>query len=282
MKLIKAAKKMYAHTQEKRTLGKKTGFIPTMGALHDGHISLIKQAQKETDYVVVSIFINPTQFNNASDFEKYPNQIEEDIKLLKFNGVDCVFLPNTEEMYKQETPLKFDFGYLEKIMEGAFRPGHFHGVATIVSKLFNVISPDKAYFGQKDIQQVAIIKALTTALSFQIDLIIVPTLRESSGLAMSSRNQRLSHSGLIKAAALYQSLTNIEKQLQEGVTFKIIQEQEITKLEKNHGFSVEYLELTEAENLRESTTIKPGKYAICIAAYLQDVRLIDNLVFISE
>lgn len=282
MKIIRSAKEVVEYLQKTRASKQLIGFVPTMGALHDGHLALVKRAKQETDFVVVSVFVNPTQFNNASDFEKYPNQIEKDIDLLSAAGVDFVFLPSVDQLYPQKSLLKFDFGYLEHIMEGKFRPGHFNGVATVVSKFFNLVSPDKAYFGQKDIQQVAVIKAMVVALSFQVELVVVPTLREESGLAMSSRNQRLTSDQFDQASVIYKVLTRLKNQLLEGGDFNSLQQKESCELEQKGGFKVEYLELVDASTLENVAVVESGEYAICVAAYLGDVRLIDNLVFIAE
>ena len=282
MKLIRNTKEMCAHMQEVRLLRKEIGFVPTIGALHQGHLSLVKEAQSDTDYLVVSIFVNPTQFNSTSDFTNYPDEIDQDLELLNEQGVDCVFLPNSNDLYANKSPLKFDFGFLEKEMEGKFRPGHFNGVATVVAKFFHVVHPHKSYFGQKDIQQVAVIRALVDALSFQTEVVVVPTLRERSGLAMSSRNQRLTDSEIIIAAEIYKTLTFIKKELVKGRGVLELRQREITRLEQNYGFRVEYLELTKASNLENVSIVGKGEYAICLAAYLGDVRLIDNLVFVSR
>lgn len=282
MKIIRSAKEVVEYLQKIRASKQLIGFVPTMGALHDGHLALVKRAKQETDFVVVSVFVNPTQFNNASDFEKYPNQIDKDLDLLSAAGVDCVFVPTVDQLYPQKSLLKFDFGYLEHIMEGKFRPGHFNGVATVVAKFFNFVSPDKAYFGQKDIQQVAVIKAMVVALSFQLELVVVPTLREESGLAMSSRNQRLTSAQFDQASVIYKALTRLKNQLLEGGDFNSLQQKESCELEQKGGFKVEYLELVDASTLENVVVVESGEYAICIAAYLGDVRLIDNLVFIAE
>lgn len=282
MKIIRSAKEVVEYLQKIRASKQLIGFVPTMGALHDGHLALVKRAKQETDFVVVSVFVNPTQFNNASDFEKYPNQIDKDLDLLSAAGVDCVFVPTVDQLYPQKSLLKFDFGYLEHIMEGKFRPGHFNGVATVVSKFFNFVSPDKAYFGQKDIQQVAVIKAMVVALSFQLELVVVPTLREESGLAMSSRNQRLTSAQFDQASVIYKALTRLKNQLLEGGDFNSLQQKESCELEQKGGFKVEYLELVDASTLENVAVVESGEYAICVAAYLGDVRLIDNLVFIAE
>lgn len=282
MKIIRSAKEVVEYLQKIRASKQFIGFVPTMGALHDGHLALVKRAKQETDFVVVSVFVNPTQFNNASDFEKYPDQIDKDLDLLSAAGVDCAFVPTVDQLYPQKSLLKFDFGYLEHIMEGKFRPGHFNGVATVVSKFFNFVSPDKAYFGQKDIQQVAVIKAMVVALSFQLELVVVPTLREESGLAMSSRNQRLTSAQFDQASVIYKVLTRLKNQLLEGGDFNSLQQKESCELEQKGGFKVEYLELVDASTLENVVVVESGEYAICIAAYLGDVRLIDNLVFIAE
>lgn len=282
MKIIRSAKEVVEYLQKIRASKQLIGFVPTMGALHDGHLALVKRAKQETDFVVVSVFVNPTQFNNASDFGKYPNQIDKDLDLLSAAGVDCVFVPTVDQLYPQKSLLKFDFGYLEHIMEGKFRPGHFNGVATVVSKFFNFVSPDKAYFGQKDIQQVAVIKAMVVALSFQVELVVVPTLREESGLAMSSRNQRLTSAQFDQASVIYKALTRLKNQLLEGGDFNSLQQKESCELEQKGGFKVEYLELVDASTLENVAVVESGEYAICVAAYLGDVRLIDNLVFIAE
>ena len=281
MKVFKTIKEITHYLQNIRSKELSIGFVPTMGALHKGHLSLVNEAKKNTNIVVVSVFVNPTQFNNSEDFDKYPNQIKQDLELLQKENVDCVFLPTADELYAKEALVKIDFGYLEHIMEGEFRSGHFNGVATVVSKFFNIINPDKAFFGQKDIQQVAVIKALIDALSFQIELVVVPTLREKSGLAMSSRNQRLSQEEKTKASEIYKTLYTIQESLLKGGSFKEIQQEEIAQLETNYGFRVEYLELAKASNLEITATIDSERYAICIATYLGDVRLIDNLIFVA-
>ncbi len=282
MRVFSSIQEVVNYLKGIRSAEKTIGFVPTMGALHEGHLALVAEAKKATDVVVVSVFVNPTQFNNEEDFDKYPNQVEQDLVLLENEKVDCVFLPSREQLYPKKGVVKFDFGYLEHIMEGEFRPGHFNGVATIVSKLFHIINPTKAFFGQKDIQQVAVIKALIEALSFQIELVVVPTLREKSGLAMSSRNQRLSEQEKKTATEIYKTLHSLQINLLEGKSFNEIQKKEIVRLESQHGFRVEYLELVKASTLQKVNTISKERYAICIATYLGEVRLIDNLLFITS
>jgi pantoate--beta-alanine ligase len=279
MQLIHSTREISEYLHGIRSTNQIIGFVPTMGALHKGHLALVNKAKEDNDFVVVSVFVNPTQFNNSSDFDNYPNQLELDITLLEQAGVDCVFLPNVDELYPYQSVLKFDFGYLEHVMEGEFRPGHFNGVATVVSKFFNIITPHKAYFGQKDIQQVAVIKMLVLGLSFQLDIVVVPTLREMCGLAMSSRNQRLTDEEKVKARAIYQALGRSRDEFLSGKSFVLVQQDGIRSLE-SQGFKVEYLELTKSSTLEKVTGLSTGEYAICLAAYLGDVRLIDNLLFI--
>lgn len=262
-------------------IGNKTlGFVPTMGALHTGHIALIERAKAENDLVACSIFVNPTQFNNPEDLKKYPRTLEADLAMLQAAGCDYVFAPSAADMYPSLPSLKFDFGNLEKILEGEFRPGHFNGVGIVVSKLFHIIKPNKAYFGQKDIQQVAVINSLINDLSFDIELVVCDTVREYSGLAKSSRNRRLSAAGSEKAANIYKSLNLGKNLLQEGKSISETK-QAITKFYSELlDFRLEYYEIVSFENLENLNIYdKSKKSAIVIAAFLEEVRLIDNIVF---
>src|SRR6056297_1697465 len=195
-----------------RNKGNTVGFVPTMGALHEGHISLINCSVEQNNITVVSIFVNPTQFNQRADYEKYPRDLSKDLDRLEKIGVDIVFTPTEKEMYPEEDNRKFDFGHLDKVLEGAHRPGHFNGVAQIVSKLFETIIPDRAYFGEKDFQQLVIIKKLTEKLKMDIEIVACPIKREESGLAMSSRNERLSKEQHENAALISKVLfSSLEK-----------------------------------------------------------------------
>lgn len=255
----------------------KIGFVPTMGALHSGHLSLVKEAQKSNDIVVVSIFVNPIQFNNPEDFEKYPQTLEADIEKLKAINTDVLFAPYALEMYPLKTSLKFDFGHLENVLEGKFRPGHFSGVAIVVTKLFNIVKPNTVYFGQKDYQQCAVIKTLINDLSFNIEMTTVPTIRESSGLAMSSRNMRLTATGLETASNIYKTLSLGKKIIKNNLSVTD------AKIEMNKFMSqfpdieIEYLEVCNAINL-ESVEKFDSNIVICFAGYLEGVRLIDNII----
>ena len=186
---IQAAKKFIS---EEKKVGKTVGFVPTMGALHDGHLQLMRRAKKENGLLAVSIFVNPIQFNNPEDLKKYPRDLEKDKLLLESVGCDVLFAPTAEEMYPEPATTKYNFGKLETVMEGAFRPGHFNGVAVVVKKLFEIITPDKAYFGEKDFQQLAIIQELVRMEKLSVQIVPCPIVREKDGLAMSSRNERLS------------------------------------------------------------------------------------------
>lgn len=261
---------------------KSVGFVPTMGALHDGHISLVARALLENDQVIVSIFVNPTQFNNPTDLEKYPRTEETDVALLKKNGCTAVFIPNVETMYPATSEVQITFGYLEKIMEGAFRPGHFQGVGLIVAKLFNRVLPTRAYFGQKDLQQAAVIHRLIEDLSFPVELIVCPTIREVSGLAMSSRNQRLTVEGKQKAAQIFALISGLASDYSSGYSWDVcLEKAQKAYLTHVPELTIEYIELVEYPSLCkiEEEFSKSKKYAICFAGYIEEIRLIDNIVF---
>ena len=256
---------------------KSIGLIPTMGALHDGHISLVEKSNEINDISVCSIFINPTQFNKIEDFDNYPSTIKNDIKVLKESDCDIIFLPSINEVYSEKSVLKFDFGTLENGMEGTNRPGHFNGVGLVVSKLFNIIEPNSAFFGQKDFQQLAVIKQLVIDLSFDIDIHSCETYREESGLAMSSRNKRLNEEELKEAAKIHQSLKLAEK-LIKGKE-KIDVKNEIVKFFDHTSISLEYFEIADKKTLQPINDYSnPEQIVICIAAFLGNVRLIDNII----
>lgn len=260
--------------------GKTIGFVPTMGALHAGHISLVKKAKHENDLAVCSIFVNPTQFNNPEDLKKYPRTLEKDCEMLEVAGCDVVFAPSAEEMYPSLPQLRMDFGSLETVMEGKFRPGHFNGVGIVVSKLFNVVKPEKAYFGLKDLQQVAVIRRMVQDLSFDLEIIPCPTMREADGLAMSSRNTRLSAEARTLAPQIYKALNLAKQTLQEGASAEAAQAVVKQHLEAYPAFELEYFEVADFDSLESiEAKIADGKTALCIAAFLDGVRLIDNIVF---
>ena len=258
----------------------KIGLVPTMGALHEGHITLIEKAKQENDVVVSSVFVNPAQFNNPDDLARYPRTLEEDTQKLEAAGCDIVFAPSVAEMYPEPVALRLNFGELETVMEGAFRPGHFNGVGIVVAKLFNIVQPDRAYFGQKDLQQVAVIRRLIRDLSFPVELIRCPTVREADGLAMSSRNRNLTPDEREQATTLFQALTLGRELLAEGYDVERTKVAVADFINDRPYFRLEYVEIVNADTLQiASEVLAPGQTAICLAAHLGKVRLIDNLVF---
>jgi pantoate--beta-alanine ligase len=261
-----------------RNNNKTIGLVPTMGALHQGHLELVKNAKQYSDIVVVSIFINPTQFNNQEDFEKYPKTLDKDLELLDKSAVDFLFLPDTMEIYPSKPMLSIDFGHLDKILEGSFRPGHFNGVGIVVSKLLNIVKPHQAYFGQKDLQQVAIIKRLVEDLSFDVKVNIVPTVREEDGVALSSRNLRLDPDSRLAARIISKTLFFAKAELLEGRPWLSIRKMINEIFDSQHIASLEYFELVTSDTFHVLEDIGQEKnVSICAAAYFGDVRLIDNI-----
>ena len=217
MDIFSHIESLRAFLKKNKSLYKSVGFVPTMGALHNGHLALIKQSRKENDITVCSIFVNPAQFNNADDLAKYPRTLEQDMAMLQSASCDVLFCPSGEEMYPDKSIIKFDFGNLEQVLEGEFRPGHFSGVALVVSKLLNIVLPNMAYFGQKDFQQYKIVECLVKELKFDVQLRCVPIQRESDGLAMSSRNARLNERQRKDAVVFYEGLQLAKRKIKEGV-----------------------------------------------------------------
>lgn len=256
--------------------GKSIGFVPTMGALHAGHISLIEKAKVENDIVVCSIFVNPTQFNDPNDLIKYPRTPEQDKHLLLNAGCDILFSPAVDEMYPEKDSRMFDFGELDKVMEGAHRPGHFNGVAQIVSKLFDAVKPDRAYFGKKDFQQLAIIKYITRQLNLPVQIIPCETMREKDGLAMSSRNVRLNEQERLQALQLSKVLFFVKENAAQ-LSVKELKEKANEMLSTFDLIKREYFEIADADTLQTVDRIVPGKTVACIAAFVGNVRLIDNI-----
>lgn len=279
MNTFKKIEELRAELLNHRLKNKKIGLVPTMGALHQGHISLVEMAKEKSDLVAVSIFVNPTQFNNPEDLEKYPRNIERDLTLLRKAGCDIVFTPEVAEMYPYPHDLRINFGMLEDSLEGKFRPKHFSGVGQIVSKLFNIFQPHQAFFGQKDLQQFFVIKKLITQLSFPIELHMVPTKREDNGLAMSSRNERLSQEDKQEAGLIYKTLKESADAITNGTSIPDVIERANELFKKNQRLTLEYFEVVETENFTEISTVSdPKKTALCIAAEIGKVRLIDNLL----
>lgn len=279
MQILTTAAGLQAYTEQVRQAGQRLGLVPTMGALHAGHIQLVQAARAECNEVIATIFVNPTQFNNADDFRLYPRVPEADAALLAPAGCTALFVPSVEEMYPRPTVLRFNFGALEQVMEGAHRPGHFNGVATVVSKLFHLARPHRAYFGQKDWQQVAVVRQLAADLSFDLEIVACPTIREADGLAMSSRNRRLDAPARALAPLLYQVLSAAAAQVQQGVAPAQVQAAALATLAREPTITPEYVEIADAQTLQSLARYVPGRAVVlCLAAHLGGVRLIDNIV----
>lgn len=261
---------------------KIVGFVPTMGALHEGHIDLVKASKRLCDITVVSIFVNPTQFNNIEDFDRYPNTLSADLDKLLDNKVDYVFVPTKETIYPDFIKSNLDFGDLERVLEGKFRPGHFKGVGIVVSKLFNIIKPHIAFFGQKDLQQVAVIRQLVADFSYDLSLEIVPTKREKDGLAMSSRNIRLSPIERQASLLIHKSMQQAKSELIEGKDWLTVKENIRQNFDLEPLAKLEYFELVHPEKFEIYSNFEANRKAsICTASYIGDVRLIDNLPIIN-
>lgn len=277
MQVLHTKKEIQDFSQLHRQEGKSIGFVPTMGALHAGHIQLVKQSVSENQITVSSIFVNPIQFNNPSDLEKYPRTLDADLEMLKSAGCDAVFVPTVEEMYPEPDNSEFDFGNLDKVMEGKFRPGHFRGVGVVVKKFFEFVLPHKAYFGEKDFQQLAVIKHMVNSLSIPVEIIPCATVREADGLAMSSRNTRLTKEERAIAPEIYFALQKAKENYSwfspDGLGKMLIGE-----LEQNPLFRVEYAEIADADSLMPFADWDDTEHAvICVAVFLGEVRLIDNI-----
>jgi pantoate--beta-alanine ligase len=281
LKIVAKIEELQLFLTEKRAEGKKIGFVPTMGALHLGHISLIKESKKTTDLTVCSIFVNPTQFNDKNDLERYPRMPKQDSELLEEAGCDVLFLPEVNEIYPQKDTRIFNFGYLDTVLEAAFRPGHYNGVAQVVSRLFEIIMPSKAFFGIKDYQQVMVVKALVKQLNLPIEIIASPILRDEDGLAMSSRNLLLKEKERIAATLLYALLQKCKLLKSEGKSISEIKDFVKSELIKNSIYKLDYISICEAGNLAEATEFKDKvSYVALIACYVGKIRLIDNLLLI--
>jgi len=278
MIIFKQATDLRRYLARQRSMQGKIGFVPTMGALHEGHITLIREARRQTDFVVCSIFVNPTQFNDPNDYKKYPNTLDKDIYQLEQAGTQALFLPSVDEMYPDglQDLEHYGLGYLETVLEGAFRPGHFQGVCQVMSRLLNMVQPDQLFMGQKDYQQCMVVKWLIGYLKLDTVLVPCPTIRETDGLAMSSRNMRLPAEDRQQATAIYQALIFIKKQLKQGVSWFVIKEK-AEKMLTEAGFRIDYVELADAKTLEPVTDNAAPRVAL-IAAFLHDVRLIDNML----
>ena len=278
MEVIKKINEMRTRVLSVKDRKRSIGLVPTMGALHDGHISLIRSAKKENDEIVVSIYLNPTQFDNNDDFDKYPRQLNEDIEIIRKENADVVFTPCTEEMYPDGFCTHVTQDKLTDALCGGVRPGHFSGVTTIVTKLFNIIEPDRAYFGQKDYQQSAIIKRLVADMNMDIDIRVCSIVREEDGLALSSRNGRLSpeerqdalciHGSLLKAREMFASNIRDAKEIIEKMT---------SVIKKTEQIKIDYISIVNTDTLEELSLIN-GKALAAVAVWIGNTRLIDNTI----
>ncbi len=282
MYLLKKVQDLQDYLQEVRGSGKKIGFAPTMGALHQGHLSLIRRSADENECTVCSIYVNPTQFNDTSDLAKYPRTAANDISLLTSGGNDVLFMPPDSEVYPAglDTKIELSFGSLAKVMEGAHRPGHFEGMAQVVKRLLDIVGPDRLYMGQKDFQQLSIVRNMLDQLGMDIELVMCPIIRESDGLAMSSRNVRLTPDNRSRATLLYQTLSSIlqsaETQSLEEISQRAMQTLSIP------DFRPEYFEIVDGRSLQTLKQLEDTDFAVaCTAVWVGDVRLIDNMILKS-
>ncbi len=286
MKVFRDKKSVSQYVSEQKRLGKSVGLVPTMGALHSGHLSLLQECQVENDISICSIYVNPTQFDNKNDLVNYPRTWDADMALLIDQQCDAVFAPTDSEMYPngfKDISVSMSFGSLEKVMEGKHRSGHFSGVGLVVSKLFHIIQPEKAYFGQKDLQQFAIINKMVADLSFGIELKRCEIVRENDGLAMSSRNVRLSERERYIAPTLQKALKSVKVDLQNGKSISEAKDKAIADICKHKDFKIEYLEVVDVHNLQPiQSYVRSSPVAVCVAAHLGNVRLIDNLIIENE
>jgi len=259
--------------------GKSIGFVPTMGALHDGHLSLTAESVKENDITIVSVFVNPTQFNNLNDLKTYPRCIEQDLEKLSKYNPDLIFIPEVEEMYPEPDTRVFDFGHLDNVMEGKNRPGHFNGVAQVVSKLFDIVTPHNAYFGQKDFQQVAVIKQMVKDLKLNVNVVPCPIIREEDGLAMSSRNLLLTEVQRKNASKISETLFKACN-LAADLSVNELKAWVVDEINKNPYLSVEYFEIVDDTYLQPINSWEENKVKVgCITVQVGKIRLIDNITF---
>ena len=279
MKIVKGINELKGYLVDSKRNGKRIGLVPTMGALHKGHLSLVERCVRENDICVVSVFVNPTQFNDKHDLETYPRTLEADCALLESAGCDFVFAPSVEEMYPEPDTRTFDFGTVMQVMEGAKRPGHFNGVAQVVSKLFYIVEPDNAYFGEKDFQQIAVIRAMVKQLQIPVQINACPIVREADGLALSSRNTRLTPALRQKAPLIARTLQESKALAATKSVREVIDYVENT-LNADPDLEVEYYEIVDGDSLVSIQDWKDTSYAVgCVTVYCGEVRLIDNIKY---
>lgn len=282
MKIINSRAELSRIITGLKTDGKTIGLVPTMGALHQGHLSLVRQAVAANDFTVATIFVNPTQFNNPNDLVSYPRTLDNDVLMLEEAGCSLLFAPSTDEIYTQEElekPFLFDFKGLDHVMEGKFRPNHFNGVVQIVSKLFEMVKPDRAYFGEKDFQQLAIIRLMTKSYNMPVEIIACPIVREKSGLAMSSRNMLLTDEQRTIAAHIYAVLDE-GKQFMPNTPVAELKECSIAAIERKPELKVEYFDIVNGETLQSIEKWDDADYIVgCITVFCSKIRLIDNICY---
>ncbi len=279
MKIIHTIKDLQTELSELKAQGKKVGLVPTMGALHAGHASLVKRSVNENDVTVVSVFVNPTQFNDKNDLVKYPRTLDADCKLLESCGATFVFAPSVEEIYPEPDTRQFSYAPLDTVMEGAFRPGHFNGVCQIVSKLFDIVKPHCAYFGEKDFQQLAIIREMVRQMKFDLKIVGCPIVREEDGLALSSRNARLSAEERENALNISQTLF---KSRTFATTHSVSETQKMVEdaIAAAPGLRLEYFEIVDGNTLQKVGDWNDTSYVVgCITVFCGEVRLIDNIKY---
>lgn len=279
IKVFKNAEELSSSISGFKSKGKTIGFVPTMGALHDGHLKLVKKAKKENDITIVSIFVNPTQFNDKKDLDKYPRNLEDDLLKLMPTQVNYVYAPEVSDIYPNgmEEGATIDLGGLDETMEGAFRPGHFKGVAQVVKRLLDIVQPDHLYMGQKDFQQFTIIAHIIRKLSIDTHLVVCPIVREKNGLAMSSRNVRLSLETRAAAGMIYKTLKYVKKQVLTK-TVEVVKSQALRKL-KTGPFDPEYLEIVDGHTLQSVVDMNRHTYVVaCTVVRAEGVRLLDNII----
>lgn len=279
MEVLRTVKEVQDKVISLRSQGKTIGFVPTMGALHEGHLSLVKQCIADNDICIVSIFVNPTQFNNKEDLIKYPRNLEKDSQYLAEAGVNFIFAPSEKEIYPEPDTRQFDFGQIDKVMEGVHRPGHFNGVAQVVSRLFDIVKPDKAYFGEKDFQQLAIIREMVKQLNLPVQIVAMPIVREASGLALSSRNERLTPKQKEVAVNISKTLSESKKWM-DNLSVKQVINKVTDTLNSFDELDVEYYEIADGYTLQSVKDWKEADYIVgCVAVFCGDVRLIDNIIY---
>lgn len=280
MEIIETTERLRQAVAEARAKGLTVGLVPTMGALHAGHISLVERARRECGFVVVSVFVNPTQFNNPDDLRTYPRTLGADCDLLRAADVDVAFTPSVEEIYPEPDTRVFDLGPVAEVMEGAMRPGHFNGVAQIVSRLFSMVTPDRAYFGEKDFQQIAVIRRMVATEGFDVEIVDCPIKREHDGLAMSSRNVRLSPEQRAEAPAIHRILDESVKLRAAGMPPRDVEERVAALIAARPGMELEYYQIVDPVTLRQLGESWPDGEAVgCITVWMGDVRLIDNIKY---